>query len=121
MFVAGVRSNQKRTLFRRRLVMSKGISVASAATITLGYDGNVFALTGTTAIDYITTTDWDVGAIVVLLFDTSITVNHNSGSAGAGAAKILLSGAANFSGTANDSLVLCWDGTAWREIARTVI
>jgi len=104
-----------------RFAYSKGADVASGGTVTLGRDGNVFALTGTTAIDYITTTKWQAGSVVVLLFGTSITVNHNTGSVPANTAAILLSGAANFAATANDSLTLCYDGANWREIARTVI
>lgn len=104
-----------------RFQFGKGADVASATTITLGADGNVFALTGTTAVDYITTTNWQAGSLVILLFDTSITVGHNKGSAGAGAAKMLLAGAADLSATANDQLGLVYDGTLWREVFRTVV
>lgn len=82
--LTGVRHNSRRTLFRRRLNTGKGMPVASAATITLGTDGNVFP-------------------------------------PGATAAALSLASAANFSGTDKDSLTLCFDGTVWREIARTVI
>lgn len=119
--LTGVRHNTKRTWFRRRLSFNKGAPIASAATITLGTDGNVFPLTGTTTIDFITITDWEVGSLVVLHFSTSITVNHNTSSPGATVAAILLSAAGNFSGTANDTLGLIWDGTSWREAFRTAV
>ena len=115
------RTNAGADTRQARFQLGSGAAVASAATITLGGDGNVFALTGTTAIDFITKTNWQAGSIIVLLFNTSITVNHDTGSPGATVQPILLSGAANFSGTANDSLTLVNDGTDWREIARTVV
>jgi hypothetical protein len=99
----------------------KGADVASGTTVTLGTDGNSFDITGTTTIDYITTTNWAVGARVVLQFDGSVTVRHNIGSVPANTAAIFLAGAANFAATANDTLSLWYDGTVWREIARTVI
>lgn len=104
--------------FLRRLQLTKGANVDSAATITLGNDGNVFAITGTTAIDYITTTNWQAGSEVTLLFGTSITVNHASGSPAATSAKIRLNGAANVAFVDKDSLTLVYDGTDWREVAR---
>jgi len=111
----------KQTKVRNRLNTRKGADVASAETITLGADGNYFDITGTTGISYITTTDWDPGAVVTLQFDGSVTVTHNGGSPAATSAAILLSGAANLSATANDTLTLVYDGTTWREIARCVI
>lgn len=94
-------------------------TVASGTTITLQSNAAVF--TGTTTINHITTTNWIAGSSVTLLFETSLTVTHNAGSPPANTAPILLAGAANFSATANDSLTLMWNGTNWRETARTVI
>lgn len=104
----------------------KGSDVASANNMSLSANGNVFSITGTTQINLIDVGDWLPGSRVVLLFDTSVTVKHNQTASG-NFKKILLSGAADFSGTANDSLVLVLEGTPggsgtqWREIARTVI
>lgn len=110
-----------RALWYTRVQQAKGADVASGGTVTLGEDGNVFAITGTTACDYMTTTGWQAGSVVVLMFGTSVTINHNTGTVPGSTAPFLLSGAANFSATANDSLTLCYDGTSWREIGRTVI
>lgn len=110
-----------RVLLAKRLNLGQGANVASGSTITLGTDGNVFPITGTTTINYITTTNWSAGAIVTLTFSTSLTVTHNAGSVPANTAAILLSGAANLSATANDSVTLLFNGTTWQEIARTVI
>lgn len=100
-----------------RFAMSKGADVASAGTLTLGSDGNVFALTGTTAIDYITKTGWQAGSIIVLLFSTSITLNHNTGTVPGTAQALLCFGAGNISATANDCLMFINDGTTWRQMA----
>lgn len=100
---------------------AKGADVASAGTITLGGDGNLYDITGATAIDYITTTGIQAGTIVTVQFDSNPVVNHNTGSVPANTAAILLAGAANFSTGANDTLTLIYDGTTWRELARTVI
>lgn len=113
-----VTTGTTRTYIKNRLQTSKGASVASAATITLGNDGNAFAITGTTAIDYITITGWDPGAIITLLFSTSVTLNHNTGAPVAGtSAALLCFGAGNVSATANDAIQFIYDGTTWRQLA----
>lgn len=109
------------TTFFSRLMTDKGADVASGSTITLGSDGNYFDITGTTTINHITTTGWNNGAVIILQFDGSVTVTHNAAAPPANTAAILLSGSANFSATANDTLGLVWDGVAFREIFRTVI
>lgn len=109
------------TIFTSRHQGKKGADVASGGTVTLGTDGNYFDITGTTAIDYITTTDWQAGSIVVLQFDGSVTVNHNTGTVPTNTAPILLSGSVNFAATANDTLMLAYDGANWREVSRTII
>jgi hypothetical protein len=113
--------NNTGLLMASRIRTAKGADVASGTTITIGADGNAVAITGTTTINHLTTTDWQAGSVVRLLFGTSLTVTHNAGSPPANTAPILLSGAANFSATANDVLTLIFDGTNWRECARTVI
>lgn len=110
--------------FDGRIIGNQGADVASASNITLS-DGNIFEITGTTAIDRISSTGWQDGAVVTLVFNESVTVNHATATSGNNIT-ILLSGAANFSATANDTLtlVLCSttaNGQAWREVARTVI
>ena len=104
-----------------RLQAHKGADVASADEITLGTDGNYFDITGTTTINHINNAGWQNGSVVVLQFDASVTVTHNAGSPTGSEASILLSGASNFSATANDTLMLVYDGTTFREVARTAI
>ena len=100
-----------------RVELSKGANVASANDLTLGSDGNTFLITGTTQINAITTTNWQAGSFVLLLFGGSITVKHNT-SGGAGTAKIFLSNSIDFSAVSNDVLLLFYDGTQWQEVAR---
>lgn len=102
-----------------RLSYNKGANVASAGDLTLGGDGNVFSITGTTTINAITTTDWVAGSEVILIFASTPTVSNNT-AGGANTAPILLAGGANFNATANDVLRLVYDGTNWIEVSRSV-
>ena len=95
-----------------------GFGIASQNNISLPAIGNVFNITGTTQINTIAFGNRKRGATIILLFSTSITIAHNSTGSGT---PIILSGAVNFSATANASLMLTYDGTFWREISRTVI
>lgn len=115
------RVSGRRVWQRTRVNWNKGTAVASAALLALPNDGNVFALTGTTTITHLATTNWNAGAIVVLLFDTSITVTDTAGSNPSGYGSILLASGANMSATADDTLSLVFDGTNWREIGRAAI
>lgn len=54
----------------------KGADVASAASLTLGADGNFFDITGTTAITSIGTLG--VGSVVYLQFDSSLVLTHHN-------------------------------------------
>lgn len=102
-----------------RVNFAKGADVASAATLTLGADGNYFDITGTTNIDYITTTSWNAGAIIVLQFDGILTVNDSTATPPANTGNIDLTAA--FITTAGDTLTLIYDGgTSFREISRSV-
>lgn len=103
-----------------RLLGKQGANVASDTDIVFG-NGNYFVVTGTTTISSVLSTGWTGGSIVVLQFAASVTVEHASGSGTFDV--ILLAGAANFSATAGDTLVLVFDSgnSAWREISRTVI
>lgn len=108
-----------------RMLKNQGADIASATNLTLGADGNVFEITGTTTIDLILITNWQNGAVVTLVFNESLTVRHGIATSGSNVT-ILLAGAANFSATANDTLTLMLcettaGGQAWREIARAAI
>lgn len=106
--------------FSGRILASKGADVASANDCTLGTDGNVFALTGTTTINGIAVSGWNAGSEVTLLFGTAITMKHDTAASG-GFASMKLSGAADFSATDGDVLKLVYTGTYWVETSRTVI
>ena len=99
-----------------RMVLGKGADVASASGLTLGEDGNLFNITGTTTINTITATRWRAGSVIILHFTGALTVTHNSG----GTNDIMLSGSANFATAANSRLQLYFDGTDWWEISRTL-
>ena len=104
-----------------RVLAAQGSDVASADEIVLGTDGNYFDITGTTTINHIRNTGWTAGSMMTLQFDGSVTVTHNVGGAAGAEADILLAGAVDFSATAGDTLTLRYDGTTFREIARTAI
>ena len=100
-------------IFGGRVQTNKGSDVASADEITLG-DANYFDITGTTTINHINKTGWQAGSSAVLQFDASLTVTHNAGSPTGTEASILLETAGNFSATADDLLLLWFDGTVFR-------
>lgn len=72
---------------------AKGADVASAATLTLGDDGNYFDITGTTAITSIASKG--VGTVVKLHFDAALTLTHH-------ATDLVLSGGADITTAAGD-------------------
>jgi hypothetical protein len=105
-----------------RQLDNQGADVASANDLTLGADGNVFEITGTTQVNRITNTDWQNGSEVTLLFTSTVTVKDAQASAGA-TIIILLAGSEDFAAAAGDvlKLVLCEIGgaQAWREVSRS--
>jgi len=86
-----------------RFGTAKGVDVASANDLTLGLDGNIFHITGTTQINAITTANWQAGSEITLIFDSTPTVKNNT-AGGGGTAVMLLQGGADFSATANVEL-----------------
>lgn len=96
----------------KRVQEKQGAAVASANDMTLGTDGNVFSITGTTQINGIATANWQAGSQVTLIFASTPTVKHNT-AAGAGFASILIDGNADFSAAANTVLELVYNGTNW--------
>lgn len=108
-----------------RFMIAQGADVASATNLTLGNDGNVFEITGTTQIDLILVTGWLNGSEITLICNESVTIRHGIATSGSNVT-ILIASAANFSCTANDPLTLVLSettagGQAWREKARTAI
>lgn len=102
-------------IFSSRLLQGQGVSVASANTITLGTDGNVFPISGTTTINGIATSGWQAGSCVTLILPASITVTHNSGAPGGGAVAILLRNGVSLTTTAVYVLNLVYDGANWQQ------
>lgn len=98
----------------------KGNNVASATTVTLGYDGNFFIITGTTTIAGIVTTGWPAGSEVTLQFSGALTLTHNSGAPGTNAVAFLLNGATNMTTAANNVVTFIYNGTNWIEKCRKV-
>jgi len=85
---------------------SKGADVASANALTLGTDGNLFDITGTTAITSIGTLG--IGTVVMLHFDGILTLTHN-------ATDLILPGAANITTAAGDMAMFVEYATGdWR-------
>lgn len=101
-----------------RIEGAKGANVASATDITLGGDGNYFHITGTTTVTTISATGWQAGSIIVIETDGSQTWSHQVAGVGA---SLWLSGAANVSMTANDKMILMYDGTNWLQIAPVLV
>jgi len=102
----------------RRIQGNQGADVVSAATITLGNDGNYFVITGNTNVDFMTIIDWQAGAMVTLQFDGNVTVNDNTGSAPVNTVPFAI--ATSFVAGDGDTLTVIFDGTFWREISRSV-
>jgi hypothetical protein len=95
----------------------QGADVASANTLTLGGDGMVYNITGTTQINLITTTGYAVGNQVTLKFGGNITVAHNQ-TAGATTGTILMGSNGSYLAANNyvATFVLCSTGAnaaAW--------
>lgn len=113
------------SLFDGRVLQNQGADVASATNLVLGADGNVFEITGTTKIDLISNLTWGEGAIITLIANESVVIDHGTAISGTNIT-IMLAGAVDYSMTANDTLTLILSSTtaggqAWRECARTVI
>lgn len=89
--------------------IGKGADVASATTTTLGTDGNLFDITGTTNITSIAA--MTAGLVVTLQFDGALTVTDGS--------NLKLNG--DFISVAGSCLTLISDGTNWWEVSRTWI
>lgn len=106
-------NGSKAVIISARLTHSRGASLASATTLTLGNDGNVFPITGTTTVNGIVTTGWAAGSRLVLELASGITITHNSGAPGASAVAIQLRAGVNLVTVAVYFLDLIYNGTFW--------
>jgi len=94
-------------------------NVASAGTLTLDpAKGNIHPVTGTTTINYISTTNWQSGAEIDLAFTGTPKLTHNAGSVPVGAAAILLRHGVDWTADAGANIKLRYNGTNWIEVAR---
>jgi len=104
-----------------RLLGSQGADVASANNLTLGTDGNVFEITGTTQIQLISNLGWQNGSRITLWFTAGAAnmVAHGTATSGTNIT-ILLDGAGDYTPGAGDgiTLELCEIGgtQAWRSV-----
>jgi hypothetical protein len=86
-----------------------GAAVASATAMPVP-TGRVFHVTGTTTITSITSTNFQSGACVTLIFDGILTFTDGSN----------LKLAGDFVTSADDTISLCYDGSNWYETGRSV-
>jgi len=92
-------------------VQTKGSDIASATSLTLGKDGNLFDVTGTTTITSIATQG--IGSYVTLHFDGALTFTHDS-------TDLILPGAANITTAAGDIAVMYeYASGDWRCVSYT--
>lgn len=99
---------------KRSIAGSEGQSVASAGSITIPAGAETVFITGTTAINTITTATAYHGQEVTLVFAAALTV-QNTGN-------LKMAGGVNFSATADDTITFVYSGAdgLWREKARSV-
>lgn len=84
-----------------------GTAVASAAALPLP-TGRVFHVTGTTNITSITSTNFQSGAVITLIFDGVLTLTNG------GNIKI----GSNYVTAAGSAITLAYDGTNWYQVGR---
>lgn len=106
----------------KRFQEKQGAAIASANNLALGTDGNYFQITGAVQINLIDNSNWQGGSRIMLKFSAGPTVKHNVAVSGVNK-PIMLSGAADFVATADDTLELIYDSTdsKWFELGRTII
>jgi len=108
-FVALSAYDQIIALVSKILKTAKGADVASGSSISLGDDGNLFKITGTTTINNITAKT--AGTFAALYFGSAVTLSVSG--------NLKLAGGVAFSAAADDAIILFSDGTNWREVGRS--
>lgn len=89
-------------------------SVASAGTITLPANCGSVLITGTTTVNAIVSTGWELGCVVYLTFNGILTLTHNSGAA----CDIMSKTGANITTAAGMVIPFRFDGTDFVEVGR---
>jgi len=112
------------TVYTARFRQTQGVDVASVAgAIAVGSDGNTFELTGTNAVTLISNAGWQNGSEITLVFTSTATLTDGTANSGTDIG-MELAGGANFTGSADDVVVLVLSemgGTQrWREKSRSV-
>lgn len=115
----GTFGNATATVVAARFQGAKGASVAAANDLTLGSDGQSFVITGNTQINAITTSTWNAGSGITLIFTGTPTVKHNT-AGGAGTAPFLLSGGVDFAASNPVVMKFIYDGYNWQEVSRSI-
>jgi len=112
-FLSDLTDGGKDVLLKPGMIQgAKGIDVASAATLTLGNDGNFFNVTGTTGITAIATKS--IGTMVLLQFSGSLLLTHH-------ASNLILPSGRNFQTRAGDVLAFVEYGAGtWRCIGHNL-
>lgn len=104
-----------------QILGGKGADIVAANNLAIGTDGNYFVVTGNTEIRHLSTTGWTAGSVIYLQFSGTPLIRDEFAAPGVGYAQLQLSGNSDFQASANDTLSLAYDGTTWRELARTEI
>lgn len=87
-------------------------TIASANDLNLNYEASWFTISGTTTINGIKKNDARKGTVICLDFSGALTL-ANAASPGAGYSAIYTGTGADLTTTANSTLMLVYDGTAW--------
>lgn len=118
---SGENSHSGVETFTSRVKQGKGADLTAANNLSCGFDGNVFAVTGNTQINLLSTIGWAAGSEVTLVFRGTPTVKHGQAPSGA-YTTIALSGSVDLVAAANTVLKLVYDDgvSAWQEVSRKV-
>lgn len=111
-------TNTKITI-NKRFETAKWANIAAANDLTLGWDWNLFTITGNTQINAITTANRQAGSMITLIFTGTPTVKHNT-AWWAGTAVLFLAGSLDLVAANNTVLGLIYDGTQRQETFRKV-
>lgn len=118
-----IEDNNQTVAVSKRFLERQGTDVASTGAMVLSSNGNVFEITGTADINTISNLNWQNGSTVTLMFTSTAKLKNAQTSSG-NDIKMLLAGAADFTASADDVVVLVLGeigGTqAWREVSRSV-
>ena len=112
----GIRGGTTASPAKIRLLSQTGFSTVTFSDGATGpsvINGNRFKTANTGATTITNFTQGTDGQLITIIFtDANTTVQNN--------ANIKLAGAADFTSTADDTLMLVYDGSVWREVSRSV-